>query len=182
MTRFALLLALPVLTLSGCATFFSGGAPRTSPEQILARTRDIDAQLTEELGPREPATEGKFPNLPLATVRVTSPFHAKGRRNHQGVDLDARRGTAIAAAADGIVVHAGEGMRGYGLTVVLRHGRNISTLYAHAEEIIVSVGDRVKAGQTVGYVGSTGNASGPHLHFEVRRDTAAVDPVKFLAR
>lgn len=180
----AFVLAAATVALSGCGTFLGSG-PRTSPERVLANTAGIDRDLTAQRAAREPAGTGQVPKLaraPLERIRVTSAFHGKGRRNHQGVDLDARRGTPILAAEAGIVVHAGEGMRGYGLTVIVRHGRGLSTLYAHADEIVVTVGDRVVSGQTLGYVGSTGNASGPHLHFEVRRDTAAVDPMPHLPK
>ncbi len=146
-------------------------------------TRDVDEQLTPAKSERAPANRPMIlSQTPLARMKVTSAFKGKSRNNHQGVDLDARRGTPIACASDGIVVHAGEGMRGYGLTVIVRHGNEIATLYAHADELAVNVGDKVVAGQTLGYVGSTGNASGPHLHFEVRRDTAAVDPMRHLPK
>lgn len=188
---FLVLAVLATLLSAGCGTLVRSGAVPTSPERVLASTRDIDATLTterERASTSDPAerteaeVDERFPRAPLERIKVTSPYQAKGRKNHQGIDLDARHGTAIFAAADGIVVHAGEGMRGYGLTVMVRHGRKLATLYAHMDEISVRVGDRVTAGQTLGYVGSTGNASGPHLHFEVRRDTAAVNPMKHLPR
>ena len=77
-------------------------------------------------------------------------------------------------------MYAGDGIRGYGLTVTVRHGRGLATLYAHADSLDVRPGDAVTAGQRLGSVGATGNASGPHLHFEVRRDLAAVDPTRYL--
>jgi murein DD-endopeptidase MepM/ murein hydrolase activator NlpD len=166
-----------VLVLGGCASLSGGG---TSVERILHSTRALDRELS---GSRAPSGEKvRFTRLPLSTLRMTSPYRGKHRRNHAGVDLDGDRGDPILAVESGIVVHAGEGIRGYGLTVIVRHGRGYSTLYAHADKLDVRVGDRVVAGQRLGAVGSTGNASGPHLHFEVRRDTAAVDPMPFLPR
>jgi murein DD-endopeptidase MepM/ murein hydrolase activator NlpD len=113
---------------------------------------------------------------------MTSPYRGKHRHHHAGVDLDGHRAEPILAVESGIVVHAGEGIRGYGLTGIVRHGRGYSTLYAQADKLDVRVGDRVVAGQRLGAIGSTGNASGSHLHFEVRRETDAVAPMPFLPR
>ncbi len=98
------------------------------------------------------------------------------RRMHTGVDISASSGTSIHAAAGGTVVHAGR-WGGYGNCVIIDHGGGLATLYAHCSSLAVSSGQKVKQGQTVGYVGSTGLSTGPHLHFEVRRDGSPVDPM-----
>jgi murein DD-endopeptidase MepM/ murein hydrolase activator NlpD len=95
--------------------------------------------------------------------------------HHYGVDLGAPEGTPIRAAGDGRVVRTGVA-RGYGNLVVIDHGDGVETRYAHLSKIGVEVGDPIAAGQVVGESGETGNAIGPHLHFEVRRDGEAVDP------
>ncbi len=100
-------------------------------------------------------------------------------RMHNGVDMDGRMGEPIHAAAAGKVIYAGW-KGGYGLAVMIDHGGGVVTLYAHQSRLAVAVGDRVTAGQRIGYVGSTGLSTGPHLHFEVRVNGAPVDPARYL--
>ncbi len=98
---------------------------------------------------------------------------------HTGIDIAASSGTSIWAADGGTVVYA-TWVDGYGNTVAIDHGGGISTLYAHQSSTAVSYGQRVKKGQVIGYVGSTGYSTGPHLHFEVRVNGAPVDPMGYL--
>jgi murein DD-endopeptidase MepM/ murein hydrolase activator NlpD len=110
---------------------------------------------------------------------ITSPFGWRWGRMHEGVDLGAAYGTPIAAAAAGAVIYAGwEG--GYGNLVVIDHGGGLATAYGHQSRIAVSVGQSVSQGETIGFVGSTGHSTGPHLHFEVRFNGEAVDPLGYL--
>lgn len=110
---------------------------------------------------------------------VVSGFGMRWGRMHEGIDIAASSGTPIWAAASGTVIHAGW-LGGYGNLVVVDHGGGLSTAYAHASSILVGVGQRVSQGETVSLVGSTGNSSGPHLHFEVRVNGVAVDPLLYL--
>ncbi len=98
---------------------------------------------------------------------------------HRGVDVAAREGTLVLAAADGVVRRAGE-QGGYGQAVVLDHGEGWSTLYGHASELLVGPGEVVRRGQPIARVGHTGVATGPHLHFEVRIDGEKKDPLQYL--
>jgi murein DD-endopeptidase MepM/ murein hydrolase activator NlpD len=100
---------------------------------------------------------------------------------HFGVDVAAPEGAPVAARADGVVEYAGWASA-YGLVVVLAHGSEYHTLYAHLRRVRVGRGDRVRAGQVVGEVGSTGRSTGPHLHFEVRFRGVPVDPIPYLRR
>jgi murein DD-endopeptidase MepM/ murein hydrolase activator NlpD len=106
------------------------------------------------------------------------PIHGT-RRLHGGIDYGAPTGTPIRAAESGTVVTAGS-MGGYGITVVINHGGGKSTLYAHQSRLAVSNGQQVSRGQVIGYVGSTGVSTGPHLHFEVRINGSPVNPAPYL--
>ena len=110
---------------------------------------------------------------------VTSGFGMRWGRMHEGIDIGCAYGAPNRAAAAGTVIYA-SWMNGYGNLVVLDHGNGLSTAYAHASSLAVSVGQSVAQGQTVSYVGSTGHATGPHLHFEVRVNGVAVDPLQYL--
>ena len=94
---------------------------------------------------------------------------------HTGVDIGAGHGTPIHAAGGGEVIQAGY-MNGYGYTVIVDHGGGVSTLYGHCSSMDVSVGQSVVRGQVIARVGSTGLATGPHLHFEVRHNGTPVNP------
>ena len=127
-----------------------------------------------------------FLRTPVNFTRISSRFSLSRRhpilhkmRAHRGVDYAAPRGTAVKASGDGRVVFAGR-KGGYGRTVVLQHGSTYTTLYAHLSRFSKGVrpGKRVDQGQTIGYVGSTGLATGPHLHYEFRVRGAHRDPLK----
>jgi murein DD-endopeptidase MepM/ murein hydrolase activator NlpD len=113
---------------------------------------------------------------------VRRSFVARGgtRAFHDGIDIAAPRGTAARAAAAGTVIFAAQGPKEYGLTVIIHHGGRWTTTYSFLDRITVKDGDRVKAGERVGLVGQTGLATSPQLHFEVRRNRVALDPVKYL--
>jgi murein DD-endopeptidase MepM/ murein hydrolase activator NlpD len=110
---------------------------------------------------------------------VTSGFGMRWGRMHEGIDIGVASGTPIHAAASGRVVYSGW-MSGYGNLVAIDHGRGISTAYAHQSSIAVGNGQTVSQGQVIGYVGCTGHCFGPHLHFEVRINGSAVDPLGYL--
>lgn len=107
---------------------------------------------------------------------IGDPFGPRGTRFHAGIDLLAPAGTAVRAAAPGRVAYAGRIAGGWGKLVVVAHARRVRTMYAHLSAVAVEVGERVRTGSPIGKVGATGNATGAHLHFEVRLDGAAVDP------
>ncbi len=109
---------------------------------------------------------------------LTSPFGPRWGRMHEGIDIGAPTGAPIGASADGTVIVAGW-TGGYGQLVVVSHG-TLSTAYAHMNQVNVSTGQRVSRGQTLGSVGCTGHCYGPHVHFEVRVNGAAVNPVPYM--
>ena len=98
---------------------------------------------------------------------------------HSGIDIDAPTGTPVRAAADGDVSSAAMGA-GYGREVVLNHGHDVITVYGHLSAIAVLAGQHVTRGQVIGYVGQSGRATGPHLHYEVRVHNVPVNPHKYM--
>ena len=146
---------------------------RLAPDGIagLATFRALQAPL-----PRCPITLA----WPLS-AQVGDPFGPRGTGFHPGIDLPAATGARVGAAAGGRVIFAGFEGAGYGKLVEVAHGNGVVTMYAHLSAITVGVGAYVAAGARVGRVGSTGESTGPHLHFEVRVRGAAVDPLAALS-
>ena len=130
---------------------------------------------------------GAWMMWPSYTKYLTSPFGPRNHpisgqyKNHDGVDIGASYGSDIWAAAAGTVILAGRN-GGYGNCVIVNHGNGYTTVYGHMDSIAVSAGQSVAMGQVLGYVGSTGNSTGPHLHFEIRSSATAypIDPQSFL--
>jgi murein DD-endopeptidase MepM/ murein hydrolase activator NlpD len=122
---------------------------------------------------------------PLASYALTSDYGMRthpvlgGRRNHKGIDLAAPSGTPVYATADGVVARA-ERFSSYGNYIQIEHGGQIETRYAHLSGYTVAAGEQVRKGQLIGYVGSTGRSTGPHLHYEVRIAGDAVDPRPYM--
>jgi murein DD-endopeptidase MepM/ murein hydrolase activator NlpD len=110
---------------------------------------------------------------------VVSPFGWRWGRMHEGIDIGVGYGTPIVAAASGTVIYAGW-MGGYGNLVIVDHGGGIATAYGHNSSILVGYGSSVSQGQTIALSGSTGNSTGPHVHFEVRVNGSPVDPLGYL--
>jgi len=125
---------------------------------------------------------------PASPVRISAPIDAeptdgfgpRGMRFHTGIDYPAPLGTPVVAARDGVVAAVGT-LAGYGNVVELAHGQGVTTLYAHLSSTFVEPGKRVARGTVVGLVGRTGDATGPHLHFELRLRGAAIDPAGALS-
>jgi murein DD-endopeptidase MepM/ murein hydrolase activator NlpD len=108
------------------------------------------------------------------------PFGPRADRFHSGIDIPAATGTPVHAAGGGEVVYAGWRDGGWGNEVTIAHGHGVRAMYAHLSTVSVAVGQHVRAGDTIGLVGATGDAIGPHLHFELRLRGAAIDPLTAL--
>lgn len=143
-------------------SLFTGGCATRRPA-ALASPRDTPAII-----PLDPPQ-----------YEVTSPFGLRGGHFHKGIDLRSAKGTPILAAADGTVLFAGTG-RGYGRIVKLGHAHGVETWYAHLDAFRVGERDRVRQGERIGRVGTSGNSTGPHLHYEVHVNGQAVDPAPYL--
>ncbi len=164
-----------------------------SKKEIQQLEKEIDKQLEESkrleskiktLMTKQKYVGGSMTWPVPSSYRITSSFgmrkHPILRKNkmHTGVDIGADKGASIVAANSGTVIMAHYDKNGYGNMVVIDHGGGITTLYAHASKLLVKVGDKVKSGQTIAKVGSTGLSTGNHLHFEVRVNGEPKDPMK----
>ena len=162
-------LGLAALALAGCATTSVEDQPAASTIRELTVTpSDPSAGCAAMLWP----VEGT----------LSSPFGRRDGRAHDGIDLAVAEDTPVRAACDGTVAYAGNGLRGYGNVVILQHAGALATVYAHNRALDVRVGDSVTRGQVIARSGQTGHATAPHLHFEVRKDSIARDPLGYLAR
>jgi murein DD-endopeptidase MepM/ murein hydrolase activator NlpD len=151
------------------------------PVEVARRGRNIPLHPFQHQGPEQPQREQLRRGVwPVAGAVSSSfghradPFNGK-LRHHAGLDIAAPTGTPIRAVEGGEVVLSGQ-RRGYGNVVMVRHDDGTTGLYAHCRDLHVSKGARVQAGQDIATVGSTGRATGPHLHFELRTESGAVDP------
>lgn len=111
---------------------------------------------------------------------LTSKYGYRSGAHHDGLDIAVRKGTAVRAAEAGRVIHSDNGLSGYGNLIIVKHSGAFSTVYAHNRRNLVRVGEFVEKGQVIAEVGDTGRASAPHLHFEVRRDGRARNPLDYL--
>lgn len=116
---------------------------------------------------------------PVWRGRVSSPFGMRHGAMHDGIDIAAPTGTPVHAAGSGVVIYVGR-MHGYGNIVIIRHAGNYATVYAHDEANFVHEGERVTRGEEIGEIGTSGHTTGPNLHFEVRYDNIAHNPLSFL--
>ncbi|MCW1429327.1 M23 family metallopeptidase [Novosphingobium sp. JCM 18896] len=162
----------------------------TAPSPVPQLAALLDAAPKKSLNSTPSAhpepVEGVAPSsAPLAHFRQTSAFGYRLHpilgimKNHKGIDLAAAEGTPIRATADGTVTRAAWS-GGYGLMVELNHRNHTETRYGHMSRLAVNPGERVTKGSIIGYVGSTGRSTGPHLHYEVLVDGRAVDPSAYM--
>lgn len=155
----------------------------TKQPEILEESETGQSETGEIL--QSEATDGEFQigggqlKAPLSSLRVTSSFGPRWGRTHRGVDLGMESGAPIYAADSGTVIFS-DWNGSYGNLVKLDHGNGMVTYYAHCSELLVSQGQNVSKGEVIARVGSTGNSTGPHLHFEVLMDGNNVNPMNYL--
>jgi len=152
---------------------------RTAP---TAATAEFAPAYSSPIQPRGISVPSR---MPLEGAALTSGFGMRthpvlgGRRQHQGIDLAAPTGTPVYATADGVISRA-DWFSSYGLFISIEHGAAMETRFGHLSRLAVAAGDTVKKGDLIGYVGSTGRSTGPHLHYEVRVEGLAVNPIPYM--
>ncbi|MBI5212801.1 MAG: M23 family metallopeptidase [Nitrospirae bacterium] len=137
-----------------------GGNGGVTPNSELKLSFPVKGKMSSQYGLRHDPIDGKL-------------------RHHNGIDIAVPEGTSVTSAESGKVVFSGYSS-GYGNCIIMEHENGLTSLYAHNSLNLVKAGDIVDKGKTIALSGSTGRATGPHLHFEVRKDGATVDPVRFI--
>lgn len=159
------------------------GSRRSSRPQAVNTSEEKEGQNRVNEAPEHenPRLAPKY-MWPVAGGKIVSFYGWRSsRRFHDGIDISAPSGTKIFASKSGEVIYSGNRIRGYGNMVVIRHNAGYSTVYAHNKTNLVNKGDIVRQGDIIAYVGSTGHASGPHSHFEVRKGKYSADPLKYIS-
>lgn len=155
-------------------------------DKLLEQSKEIEKKIIS-LQSKEKYIGGVLDWPVPGYYRISSPYGyrihpiLKTKKMHTGIDIAAPSGATVIAANSGTVIYAGY-YGGYGNTVIIDHGGQISTLYAHNSKLLVKEGDKVTKGQTVSKVGSTGLSTGPHLHFEVRKNGKHTNPMDYLGK
>ena len=171
---------------------FIPGAKGVKPVESSRPLTPAEREALERSLSGETRTTAPSPAPPRPRVRtdadfvwpslgpINSPFGPRRGRFHAGIDIGSPHYQEVVAAADGEVIYANETKGALGKAIVLQHGHGFRTVYAHLSIIIAGEGDTVRQGQAIGGVGDTGRATGPHLHFEIRRNGAALNPEDYL--
>jgi lipoprotein NlpD len=154
---------------------FIPGATRRLPVEIIAPVSSTERALA----PQEIRAAAAGFHWPMRGGLLTSGFGPRGETFHDGIDIAAPEGTPVFAARDGRVIYSDQ-IPGYGNIVIIEHSEGLTTVYAHNERNEVSKGDVVRQGDEVSRVGRTGRTTGPNLHFEVRLQNVARNPLYFL--
>jgi len=173
-----------VLAMAGAPLGAAGPAPDKVEELSVPAAPPIKAVAK----PAGPVTRKLLFEAPVKGYRINSAFglrkltiEAKARA-HKGVDIAAPKGTSVYTTAEGKVIRAGFQAGGYGNFIEVKHPNGLSSVYGHLSRIDVHTGQQVASGERIGLVGSTGYSTGPHLHFEVRRNGGQVNPIKVVGQ
>lgn len=168
-------------------TIYLDDVSEVNDENIKLAKEKITANLQEKLEEKQEKDSRTVNGIYLAytpvTGRITSRFGAVESirdHTHKGIDIGASGGTPIVATATGTVTYAGWNSGGYGNLVIIDHGNGVETYYGHCSKVYVKKGQTVEAGTKIAAVGSTGNSTGNHLHFEIRLNGAQVNPQKYV--
>ncbi|SFL45897.1 murein hydrolase activator EnvC family protein [Pelosinus propionicus] len=161
-------------------------AAEQSYQELLETSRKIEQMIRQSQSGKQGSSGGTGTMMwPTDVTEITSPYGWRTHpifgtsRYHSGIDIGADYGDSVRAADSGVVIYA-DWMGGYGKAVIIEHGNGISTLYGHNSELLVVEGQRVRKGEVISRVGSTGYSTGPHLHFEVRENGSPTSPMDYL--
>jgi len=161
--------------------------------EVLHKSKARTSKATAPAG-RAPQPKGQHPSSaasspqqyngklrwPVEAGIISSKFGERWGKPHKGIDIAADSGEQVHAIADAEVIYAGDGLRGYGNVVILRHDQQMTSLYAHNSELKVYQGEHVTQGTLISLLGNTGHSTGPHVHFEIREGDTAVNPLTLL--
>lgn len=185
-------LKAPYIIYIGQQIYLWSEAPRSSYLPIEGPGMQSHTRVTAQSQNREKVVSKEKHQAILRRGRVkliwplhgtiTTRFGRSHGQTHDGIDIAAKEGSPVRAAAAGEVVYADKRVSGYGRLIILKHSRDMFTAYAYNQRNLVKQGDNVKQGEIIARVGHTGRATGPHLHFEVRRGPTPVDPQVYLPK
>lgn len=189
---------LPITTQTALADYKTINYERPIGDYTNNAGGPIDFQLTNESDAEENAIEKQLRSIELSSNSEfiptmwahlgkinnefgfrRNPFGGRAYEFHAGMDIDGERGDKVIAPANGIITKSGY-QGGYGNMIEIDHGNGLTTRYGHLSKIDVQVGDQTSRGQVIGYVGSTGRSTGPHLHYELRVNDKPINPRRFL--
>ena len=179
----ALGLFIFLLTLQSCSHHKSGRFVEKNGKWVFVPASTGFSSRTAsgrmDTTPYSYTNDGEFAWPVPSSKKISSHFGKRRGRHHDGIDIPAVSGTHIIASASGKVSFVGK-MRGYGKTVVIKHPNGHHTVYAHARKYFVVKGQSVSQGEVIAQVGNTGRSSGPHLHFEIRKNNKVRNPAGYL--
>lgn len=204
---FIILFLMSILFFS-CSSIRSGRyvyVTKFSEFELIAKENNLSLDEFKKINPKydkgkeawvfvpmRPGLFEKYKNFSLAGIellwpvpssnKISSDFGERWGKSHEGIDIPAKRGSHIMAAEDGKVVFSGNSLKTYGNMIILKHAGGFFTIYAHAQKLHVSKGDTVSRGQIIANVGSTGRSTGPHLHFELRKNTEPLNPKIYISK
>ena len=168
--------AAPRVDPTTTAAVAKPAASYTPPRQAESAIREAAAGASAPAPNASGISKMRWP----VRGRVISGFGGGGGKANDGVDIAVPAGTPVKAAENGVVIYAGDGLKEFGNTVLVRHEDGLVTVYGHASQIKVQRGQKVRRGEDIALAGTSGNAETPKLHFEVRKDSAPVNPGKYL--
>ncbi len=185
-----LILAWLAFQLAGCGTYRSGSSGYNgvggwkSPSDYVQDPTTRDFYLSDKRSRGQnyvPSGEFKL-YWPVMRVKINRGYRPASDPRHEGLDLGGKKGTPILSAHEGLVIYSGKDFRGYGNMVLVEYNQEWATLYGHLNEIIAREGTILKPGDPIGTMGRTGHATGVHLHFELIKNHAPIDPLPYLTK
>lgn len=171
---------LLTLSVTSCSSFVTSSHRQINQHQTPTMSDGIVNGYDLHLSGSDNTDTSIVFDWPVDRARLTRGYRLVGRRPHLGIDLAGPRKTPVMSAHPGMVIYVGRDFRGFGKMILIESGNGWATLYAHLDEFLVSEGQKVGVGEPIALMGNTGRSTGPHLHFEIRKDKGPVDPLTYL--